>query len=53
MKKVFALLMAAVMMLGCTACGSKKEEAKAAFEQIKGENFEQICIVSEAEVVDG
>ena len=29
------------------------EEAKAAFEQIKGENFEQICIVSEVIIVDG
>ena len=29
------------------------EEAKAGFEQIKGENFEQICIVSEVIIVDG
>jgi len=29
------------------------DEAKAAFEQIKGENFEQICIVSEVIIADG
>ena len=29
------------------------EAAKAAFEQIKGENFEQICIVSEVIIAEG
>ena len=29
------------------------DEAKAAFEQIKGENLEQICIVSEVIIADG
>lgn len=43
MKKVFALLMAAVMMLGCTACGSKKEEAKDRLAQIKEKGYIELC----------
>lgn len=43
MKKVFAIVMAAVMMLGCTACGSKKEEAKDRLAQIKEKGYIEFC----------
>lgn len=43
MKKVFAIVMAAVMMLGCTACGSKEEEAKDRLAQIKEKGYIEFC----------
>lgn len=43
MKKVFAIVMAAVMMLGCTACGSKEEEAKDRLAQIKEKGYIELC----------
>lgn len=43
MKKVFAIVMAAVMMLSCTACGSKKEEAKDRLAQIKEKGYIELC----------
>lgn len=43
MKKVFAIVMAAVMMLCCTACGSKKEEAKDRLAQIKEKGYIELC----------
>lgn len=43
MKKVFAIAMAAVMMLCCTACGSKKEEAKDRLAQIREKGYIELC----------
>lgn len=43
MKKVFAIVMAAVMMLSCTACGSKKEESKDRLAQIKEKGYIELC----------
>lgn len=43
MKKVFAIVMAAVMMLSCTACGSKEEEAKDRLAQIKEKGYIELC----------
>lgn len=43
MKKVFVIAMAAVMMLCCTACGSKKEEAKDRLAQIREKGYIELC----------
>ena len=35
MKRVAALVLAALMILGMTACGQKKDESKSKLDQIK------------------
>ena len=35
MKKMIAFLLAAILVLGCTACGSKKDEGNDRLAQIK------------------
>ena len=35
MKKIIAFLLTAVLALGCTACGSKKDEGNDRLAQIK------------------
>lgn len=44
MKKMIAFLLAAILVLGCTACGSKKDEGNDRLAQIKEKA--QIAITS-------
>ena len=39
MKKMIAFLLAAILVLGCTACGSKKDEGNDRLAQIKEKGY--------------
>ena len=43
MKKIVAFLLAAVLVLGCTACGSKKDEGNDRLAQIKAKGYIELC----------
>lgn len=43
MKKIIAFLLAAVLVLGCTACGSKKDEGNDRLAQIKAKGYIELC----------
>ena len=43
MKKMIAFLLAAILVLGCTACGSKKDEGNDRLAQIKAEGYIELC----------
>ena len=43
MKKIIAFLLAAVLVLGCTACGSKKDEGNDRLAQIKEKGYIELC----------
>ena len=43
MKKMIAFLLAAILVLGCTACGSKKDEGNDRLAQIKAKGYIELC----------
>lgn len=43
MKKIIAFLLAAILVLGCTACGSKKDEGNDRLAQIKEKGYIELC----------
>ena len=43
MKKIIAFLLAAILVLGCTACGSKKDEGNDRLAQIKAKGYIELC----------
>ena len=43
MKKMIAFLLAAILVLGCTACGSKKDEGNDRLAQIKEKGYIELC----------
>ena len=43
MKKMIAFLLAAILVLGCTACGSKKGEGNDRLAQIKAKGYIELC----------
>ena len=43
MKKMIAFLLAAILVLGCTACGSKKDEGNDRLAQIKAQGSIELC----------
>ena len=43
MKKIIAFLLAAILVLGCTACGSKKGEGNDRLAQIKAKGYIELC----------
>ena len=43
MKKIIAFLLAALLVLGCTACGSKKDEGNDRLAQIKAKGYIELC----------
>ena len=43
MKKMIAFLLAAILVLGCTACGSKKDEDNDRLAQIKEKGYIELC----------
>lgn len=43
MKKIIAFLLAAILVLGCTACGSKKDEGNDRLAQIKENGYIELC----------
>ena len=43
MKKMIAFLLAAILVLGCTACGSKKDEGNDRLAQIKEKGYIVLC----------
>ena len=43
MKKMIAFLLAAILVLGCTACGSKKDEGNDRLAQIKENGYIELC----------
>ena len=43
MKKIIALLLAAILVLGCTACGNKKDEGNDRLAQIKEKGYIELC----------
>lgn len=43
MEKMIAFLLAAILVLGCTACGSKKDEGNDRLAQIKGKGYIELC----------
>ncbi len=43
MKKIVAFLLAAVLVLGCTACGSKKDEGNDRLTKIKEKGYIELC----------
>ena len=43
MKKMIAFLLAAILVLGCTACGSKKDENQDRLAQIKEKGYIELC----------
>ena len=43
MKKIIAFLLAAILVLGCTACGSKKDEGNDRLAQIKEKGDIELC----------
>ena len=43
MKKIIAFLLAAILVLGCTACGSKKDEGNDRLAQIKEKGYIEMC----------
>ena len=43
MKKIIAFLLTAVLALGCTACGSKKDENQDRLAQIKEKGYIELC----------
>ena len=43
MKKMIAFLLAAILVLGCTACGRKKDEGNDRLAQIKEKGYIELC----------
>lgn len=43
MKKIISFLLAAILVLGCTACGSKKDEGNDRLAQIKEKGYIELC----------
>lgn len=43
MKKIIAFLLAAILVLGCTACGNKKDEGNDRLAQIKEKGYIELC----------
>ena len=43
MKKIIAFLLAAILVLGCTVCGSKKDEGNDRLAQIKAKGYIELC----------
>ena len=43
MKKMIAFLLAAILVLGCTACGNKKDEGNDRLAQIKEKGYIELC----------
>ena len=43
MKKIIAFLLAAILVLGCTACGNKKDEGNDRLAQIKAKGYIELC----------
>ena len=43
MKKIIAFLLAAILVLGCTACSSKKDEGNDRLAQIKAKGYIELC----------
>ena len=43
MKKMIAFLLAAILVLGCTACGSKKDEGNDRLAQIREKGYIELC----------
>lgn len=43
MKKIIAFLLAAILVLGCTACGRKKDEGNDRLAQIKAKGYIELC----------
>ena len=43
MKKIISFLLAAILVLGCTACGSKKDEGNDRLAQIKAKGYIELC----------
>ena len=43
MKKMIAFQLAAILVLGCTACGSKKDEGNDRLAQIKEKGYIELC----------
>ena len=43
MKKMIAFLLAAILVLGCTACGSKNDEGNDRLAQIKAKGYIELC----------
>ena len=43
MEKMIAFLLAAILVLGCTACGSKKDEGNDRLAQIKAKGYIELC----------